>query len=154
MLRKLSLMVAGALVAATLTTAGSAAQADELVTHHEFQTNCSVTKRAPDDPIVFPNLPGASHDHSFVGNNTVNASTTLNSLVAAGPYNTYSASSKGLTPTPIGSPGREAIEAAINPEPGKWLYFVKCQKDGTSCFNETFPEHDKTVAKAIEEGVF
>jgi len=73
---------------------------------------------------------------------------------AAGPYNTYSATSKGLTPTPIGSPGREAIEAAINPEPGKWLYFVKCQKDGTSCFNETFPEHDKTVAKAIEEGVF
>ncbi|MCS7478593.1 DUF1996 domain-containing protein [Umezawaea endophytica] len=88
MLRKLSLLVAGALVAATLTTAGSAAQADELVTHHEFQTNCSVTKRAPDDPIIFPNLPGASHDHSFVGNNTVSASTTLNSLVAAGPYNT------------------------------------------------------------------
>ncbi len=88
MLRKLSLLVAAALAAATLTTAGSAAQADELVTHHEFQTNCSVTKRAPDDPIIFPNLPGASHDHSFVGNKTVNASTTLNSLVAAGPYNT------------------------------------------------------------------
>ncbi|HEX6342526.1 DUF1996 domain-containing protein [Umezawaea sp.] len=88
MLRKLSLLVAGALAAATLTTAGSAAQADELVTHHEFQTNCSVTKRAPDDPIIFPNLPGASHDHSFVGNKTVSASTTLASLVAAGPYNT------------------------------------------------------------------
>ena len=88
MIRKLALLTAAALAAATLTTAGSAAQADELVTHHEFQTNCSVTKRAPDDPIVFPNLPGASHDHSFVGNNTVNASTTLNSLNAAGAYNT------------------------------------------------------------------
>ena len=88
MLRKLSLLAAAALAAATLSTAGPTAQADTLVTHHEFQTNCSVTKRAPDDPIVFPNLPGASHDHSFVGNNTVNASTTLNSLVAAGPYAT------------------------------------------------------------------
>ncbi|HEX6346964.1 endolytic transglycosylase MltG [Umezawaea sp.] len=73
---------------------------------------------------------------------------------AAGPYNTYSSESEGLTPTPIGSPSREAVEAAINPEPGKWLFFVKCQKDGTSCFNETFPEHEKTVAKAIQEGVF
>ncbi|MFD9741055.1 endolytic transglycosylase MltG [Umezawaea sp. NPDC059074] len=73
---------------------------------------------------------------------------------AAGPYNTYSTESKGLTPTPIGSPGREAVQAAVNPEPGKWMFFVKCQKDGTSCFNETNAEHDKAVAKAIEEGVF
>jgi hypothetical protein len=87
-LRKLSLLAASALAAATLTTAGPVAQADELVTHHEFQTNCSVVKRAPDDPILFPNLPGASHDHTFVGNTTVNASTTLDSLVAAGPYAT------------------------------------------------------------------
>jgi UPF0755 protein len=71
---------------------------------------------------------------------------------AAGAYNTYQ--NEGLTPTPIGSPSREAIEAAIKPEPGKWLFFVKCQKDGTSCFNETFDEHEKTVAKARAEGVF
>jgi UPF0755 protein len=71
---------------------------------------------------------------------------------ASGAYNTYQNS--GLTPTPIGAPSREAIEAAINPEPGKWLYFVKCQKDGTSCFNETLPEHEKAVDKARKEGVF
>ncbi len=71
---------------------------------------------------------------------------------AAGAYNTYQTA--GLTPTPIGSPSREAVAAAISPEPGKWLYFVKCQKDGTSCFNENFPDHEKAVSKAIEEGVF
>jgi UPF0755 protein len=71
---------------------------------------------------------------------------------AAGAYNTYK--TEGLPPTPIGSPSREAIEAAVKPEPGNWLFFVKCQKDGTSCFNETFPEHEKAVAKAIDEGVF
>ncbi|WP_158851514.1 endolytic transglycosylase MltG [Saccharothrix deserti] len=72
----------------------------------------------------------------------------------SGPYNTYSAGVKGLPPTPIGSPGREAITAAINPEPGAWLYFVKCQKDGTTCFNNTFPEHRAAVDKARAEGVF
>ncbi|MFI7599480.1 DUF1996 domain-containing protein [Actinoplanes sp. NPDC049681] len=52
-------------------------------THHEFQANCSVSRsNLPDDPIVFPNLPGASHSHTFMGNTTTNAATTLASLQA------------------------------------------------------------------------
>jgi hypothetical protein len=35
-----------------------------------------------DDPIVFPGSPGMSHDHSFVGNATTNAFSTLGSLRA------------------------------------------------------------------------
>jgi UPF0755 protein len=81
-----------------------------------------------------------------------NITTSDADRAAAGAYNTYQ--NAGLTPTPIGSPSREAIAAAVNPEPGKWLYFVKCQKDGTSCFNETLAEHDKAVEKARAEGVF
>ncbi|WP_433350331.1 DUF1996 domain-containing protein [Micromonospora sp. CA-111912] len=54
-------------------------------THHEFQANCSVSRsNLPDDPIVFPNLPGASHSHTFMGNTTTNANTTLASLRAGG----------------------------------------------------------------------
>ncbi|GIE92891.1 hypothetical protein Ari01nite_03560 [Paractinoplanes rishiriensis] len=52
-------------------------------THHEFQANCYVSRgNVNDDPIVFPNLPGASHSHTFMGNTTTNASTTLASLQA------------------------------------------------------------------------
>jgi hypothetical protein len=76
-----ALTIASALTAVV----GSSARADDLVTHHEFQVNCTVNHRANDDPIVFPNMPGASHEHSFVGNTTTNAATTLNSLMAPGP---------------------------------------------------------------------
>ncbi|MEO3752150.1 DUF1996 domain-containing protein [Streptomyces sp. B6B3] len=48
--------------------------------HHEFQANCSVSHTAPDDPIVYPNLPGESHDHTFMGNTTTDAASTLASL--------------------------------------------------------------------------
>jgi len=49
-----------------------------------FVSSCTFTHRAPDDPIVFFGKPGASHDHSFVGNTSTNASSTLESLLAAG----------------------------------------------------------------------
>ncbi|MBM2621575.1 DUF1996 domain-containing protein [Actinoplanes sp. LDG1-06] len=52
-------------------------------THHEFQMNCSVSRtNLNDDPIVFPGLAGASHSHTFMGNTTTNANTTVNSLKA------------------------------------------------------------------------
>ncbi|MEV5679491.1 DUF1996 domain-containing protein [Streptomyces sp. NPDC052069] len=51
---------------------------------HEFQANCSVTHTAPDDPIVFPGQPGKSHDHTFMGNTSTNASSTTDSLYGGG----------------------------------------------------------------------
>lgn len=38
------------------------------------------------------------------------------------PYNTYK--HKGLPPGPISNPGPEAIEAALKPADGTWLYFI------------------------------
>ena len=60
--RRKRVLFAGGTAALTLSAVltavtGSSAQAD--VTHHEFQVNCTVNHRANDDPIVFPNLPGA-----------------------------------------------------------------------------------------------
>ncbi|BAL89095.1 hypothetical protein AMIS_38750 [Actinoplanes missouriensis 431] len=55
------------------------------VTHREFQANCSVSRtNLNDDPIVFPRLPGASHSHTFMGNRTTNANSTLETLQAGG----------------------------------------------------------------------
>ncbi|MDO0924862.1 DUF1996 domain-containing protein [Streptomyces sp. TG1A-8] len=51
---------------------------------HEFQANCSVSHTKPDDPIVLPQQPGKSHDHTFMGNTTTNAGSTTASLGAGG----------------------------------------------------------------------
>ena len=42
-------------------------------------------------------------------------------------YNTYT--HKGLPPGPIAAPGKAALQAAANPEPGKWLYFTTVDFD-------------------------
>ncbi|MGX7828382.1 DUF1996 domain-containing protein [Actinokineospora sp. 24-640] len=79
------LAVATMLAATTVVALGQiSAQADDYVSHREFQANCSVTHNRGDDPIVFPRLPGASHDHTFTGNPSTNAHTTLASLRATG----------------------------------------------------------------------
>ncbi len=49
-----------------------------------FISVCGFARMAPDDPIVFPGRPSASHPHSFVGNTTTNASSTLESLRTGG----------------------------------------------------------------------
>ncbi|NYH76915.1 UPF0755 protein [Actinopolyspora biskrensis] len=69
-----------------------------------------------------------------------------------GPYNTYR--TKGLPPTPISAPSADAVEAAADPPPGEWMYFVKCQKDGTSCFSKTIEEHEKAKEKAKRNGAY
>ena len=55
------------------------------------------------------------------------------------PYNTRV--NKGLPPTPISNPGDSAIQAAMNPPEGKWLYFVTTNlKTGETKFVETEDE--------------
>jgi hypothetical protein len=46
----------------------------------DFFHDCSFTHKKPDDPIVFPGEPGASHLHTFVGNRTTDAFSTYASL--------------------------------------------------------------------------
>ncbi|MCZ7376485.1 DUF1996 domain-containing protein [Micromonospora sp. WMMC250] len=46
----------------------------------EFRADCQYSHRLPDDPIVAPGLPGASHMHSFVGNKAVDADTVAGDL--------------------------------------------------------------------------
>jgi len=48
-----------------------------------FISSCRFSHQNTDDPIVYPNEPGKSHLHQFVGNDTTNAASTLSSLLAA-----------------------------------------------------------------------
>jgi UPF0755 protein len=58
------------------------------------------------------------------------------------PYNTYRRA--GLPPGPIGSPGREAIVAVLDPTDTRDLYFVS-RNDGTHHFSATLTEHNRAV---------
>ena len=49
-----------------------------------FAVACGFSHRNQDDPIVFPGQPGRSHDHTYFGNEATNASSTPQSLRAAG----------------------------------------------------------------------
>ena len=49
-----------------------------------FVSACGFSHRSTDDPIVYPSRPGLSHDHTFVGNGTTNAFSTLRSLRGGG----------------------------------------------------------------------
>jgi hypothetical protein len=49
-----------------------------------FVENCRFSHQAADDPIVFPGKPGASHQHTFVGNRTTNAFSNFGSLRSGG----------------------------------------------------------------------
>jgi UPF0755 protein len=60
------------------------------------------------------------------------------------PYNTYLY--QGLPGGPISNPGELAIEAALRPADGDWLFFVTVNlKTGETKFSETLAEHDRAA---------
>jgi UPF0755 protein len=72
--------------------------------------------------------------------NTSNLRLSLKEINALkSPYNTYTRA--GLPPTPIGNPGRDAIEAALNPAPGNWRYFVTVDtRTGETRFTDDYQQ--------------
>lgn len=67
--------------------------------------------------------------------------------------NPYSRKLRGMIPTPINNPGRLALEGAMDPPAGGWLFFVAIDTDGRSAFAETYPQHLANEATARANGV-
>jgi UPF0755 protein len=62
---------------------------------------------------------------------------------ASNPNNTYIY--KGV-PNPVGNPGSVAIEAALRPADGDWLFFVTINlKTGETVFSRTLAEHERAA---------
>ena len=68
------------------------------------------------------------------------------------PYNTYL--HKGLPPTPINSPGEKALDAALHPASGAYVFFITIDKQGHSLFTTSYQEFLAAKAKAQREGVY
>ena len=68
---------------------------------------------------------------------------------ASNRYNTYA--NPGLPIGPIGNPGDVAINAAIRPADGPWLFFVPVNlATGETVFSSTIEEHEAAVARLQE----
>jgi UPF0755 protein len=61
------------------------------------------------------------------------------------PYNTYT--HDGLPPTPISSPGDQALAAAVTPAAGNWLYYVNSDAQGDLFFTNDESAFEQAVAK-------
>lgn len=91
------------------------------------------------DPTILYGL-GRSYDSPL----------TKEDLLSHTPYNTYQ--HYGLPPTPIDMPSRESILAAINPSPGRTLYYVS-RGDGSHVFSITYQAHREEVKKYQKRGL-
>lgn len=108
-----------------------------------FLNRLKAGMRLQSDPTIIYGL--------VAGKGKLDRPITQSDLDSDTPYNTYRIN--GLPPGPIASPGRDAMEAVINPAPVNDLYFVA---DGTGghVFATTLEEHNANVRKwrAIESG--
>jgi UPF0755 protein len=76
---------------------------------------------------------------------------TRRDLDVDSPYNTRRY--EGLPPTPIAAPGRDSLEAALNPADGPWLYYVIEDEDGHHFFTESSSEFERARREAQEKGL-
>ncbi|WP_022885148.1 endolytic transglycosylase MltG [Glaciibacter superstes] len=80
------------------------------------------------------------------GNTHLVTTTDAERADAANSYNTYV--HPGMVIGPISNPGDLAIDAALHPADGPWLYFVTWNLDtGETIFSSTQEEHEAGVAK-------
>jgi len=101
-----------------------------------FNNRLRKRMRLQSDPTIIYGIFGGSgmRDHPI----------TQEELERPNPYNTYKID--GLPPTPIGNPGRAAIEAVLKPAKTEDLYFV-ASGNGGHFFSSTLAQHNSNVVK-------
>ena len=72
-------------------------------------------------------------------------------FTSSSPFNTRKV--KGLPPTPIASPGRASIEAALHPADGPWIYYVLRDAQGHHTFTDSPSEFSKAKQKCHDAGL-
>ena len=73
---------------------------------------------------------------------------TASDLKIDSPYNTYLYA--GLPPGPIGSPGREAIQAALTPLDSPYWFYLSDPLTKKTIFSVTLEEHAANRAKYLK----
>lgn len=67
------------------------------------------------------------------------------------PYNTRHRT--GLTPTPVASPGKASLAAALQPASGNWLYYVLIDAQGHHAFTNDYDEFTRLKAQCAAKGL-
>lgn len=88
-----------------------------------------------------------SAENNFIKNCDVTFQGPGIELKIDGPYNTYSR--KGLPIGPISNPGLKAIEAALNPTPSDYLYYLSSRDGSQMVYSKTAGEHGANRRKYL-----
>ncbi|MFJ3924389.1 endolytic transglycosylase MltG [Streptomyces sp. NPDC090022] len=130
-----------------LVTVASLVQAEGM-NHDDFKRMSEViyNRLKPTNDVTNQKLEFDSTINYLKGTSNINVSRS-ETRTLDNPYNTYFY--KGLTPGPIGNPGDDAVNAALNPDGGGWMFFVSVDGKKTT-FTQTFDEHEKLVAEFNE----
>ncbi|GAA2542327.1 hypothetical protein GCM10010435_07450 [Winogradskya consettensis] len=107
----------------------------------EFLADCPASHRLPDDPIIFPNLPGASHMHSFFGSETTKASTTVTDLI-----NANSNCNPSIDKSAYWIPTFYNNDVPVEPTTGVFYYLGEGVSDALIATTQPFPLGLRIVA--------
>lgn len=120
-----------ALILASIVEKETGTESDRAMIASVFHNRLRIDMPLQTDPTVIYGL-----GESFDGN------LRRSDLRTDHAWNTYTR--KGLPPTPIAMPGRQALLAAVQPAKSEALYFV-ARGDGSSVFSRTLDEHNAAV---------